>query len=816
MIENSKDSTTYIAHIRTCDNRIQTVSEHLKAVQAGCEAYGARIGVQHLTGLAGLLHDLGKNTMDFKTYIQEAIAHPDNPPRKGSVDHSTAGGRFLYRRYYKKAKTHVEMLAVEWIANCIISHHQGLRDYLDLNLNSPFFERVALKKEGMKGYEEAEAIFWADRTPEELDHYFAEASQEVTRVLDTIRIHKLPPITSTLLIKYVFSCLIDADRTNTRQFEEDRWEPWTRNQQDFFERSYDKVMIKIHSYEEREDANHPINQLRRDMSQQCEKFAKRLPGIYTLSIPTGGGKTLASFRYALKHALLHGKERIIYIVPYTTIIEQNAEEIRKILQENDMILEHHSNVMQDLDVRDDDYDLNMKRLGLARDNWERPIIFTTMVQFLNTFYAKGTRNARRLHRLSNAVLIFDEVQAVPARCVSLFNAALNFLNVFGRSTSILCTATQPTLDFVKNKLKLPQQAEIIRNLGETTKQFKRVEIQDITSSNLDTVELTTFIGERMTEINKILIILNTKSAVRKLFLQLKKQPWIEERGVRLFHLSTNMCPAHRKEVLGEARNALEAKKPVICVSTQLIEAGVDISFECVIRSLAGLDSIAQAAGRCNRHGKDPVRKVYVIRSSDEILDNLPEIRIGAEETRRVLSEFAREPEWFENDLLSPKAMETYFRYYFNRIQEELNYPISKLDKNLFDLLDKNQALFEAYRHRHGSNPEILSRTSFATAERYFQVIPDSGTSVLVPYNDDAKSLLVDLNGELASEDLSNLLRRSQQYVVNLYDHDIRTLDRNENIYPLLHGHIFAVRDTAYSEMFGIEPDGSGEWLSEFA
>lgn len=815
-MDKRKGPNTYIAHIRGCDNQIQSVSEHLRAVQTGCEVYGAKTNVAHLAGLAGLLHDFGKNTTAFKTYIEEAIAHPDSPPRRGSVDHSTAGGRFLYRRYHKKAKTYVEKLAVEWVANCIISHHQGLRDYLDTDLNSPFFERVALKSDGLEGYEEAEHAFWEEWVQQEVDSYFAEACKEVTLALDTIHRYELPPIVSTLIVKYMFSCLIDADRTNTRQFEEDKREPWESEHRDFFTRGYAKVLNELRAFDRSDMADHPINRLRRDMSDQCDEFAQQPPGIYTLSIPTGGGKTLSSLRFALKHAQLHGHERIIYIVPYTTIIEQNADEIRNILQEDDFILEHHSNVIEDIDDDWNDADLRKKRLHMARDNWERPLIFTTMVQFLNTFYGKGTRNVRRLHRLTNAVLIFDEVQAIPSRCVSLFNAALNFLNIFGHSTSILCTATQPTLDFVRNKLHLPQQAEIIENLDKVNQQFKRVEVVDHTASRLGAPDLTAFIRERMVDVNQVLVIMNTKSAVRKLFLQLEQEPWIKERGMRLFHLSTSMCAAHRREVLQQLRDTFDAQEPVICVSTQLIEAGVNISFECVIRSLAGLDSIAQAAGRCNRHGRDKIRKVYVIQSADEVLTHLREIGIGADATRQILVEFEREPERYAYDLLSPSAMTTYFKYYFHRISGELDYPVTKLGKNLFDLLNINDDLFAAYYHKHGCWPEILSRPSFATSEKYFQVIDDAATSVLVPYNAEASELLVALNGELEPDDLSLVLRKSQQYVVNLHDQAIRTLDKNGGIYPLLQGHVLALRDTAYSKKFGVEIEGSEEWQTEFA
>ena len=810
MNDNAAESRPYIAHIRASDGNIQTVSDHLQAVQTGCEAYGAKIGIAHLAGMAGLLHDLGKNTTSFQEYIHDAAAHPDHPPRRGSIDHSTAGGRFLYRHYHKDTTDVYDKVAVEWMANCIISHHQGLRDFLSPELDSPFFERVALKSKGMEEYEEAEAAFLTERTLEEVDHYFALALQETKNVLDTIRAHepKAKAITSALLIKYLFSCLIDADRTDARQFEEDQKESWMRSYRDFFQRSYINLLNEMHRFEESEDANHPINQLRRNMSQQCDDFAIKPPGIYTLSIPTGGGKTLSSLRYALKHALYHDMERIIYIAPYTTIIEQNANEVRRILQENDLILEHHSNIIEDIDYDENDYDLTKKRLTLARNNWDRPVIFTTMVQFLNTFYAKGTTNIRRLHRLSHAVLIFDEVQAVPSKCVSLFNASLNFLDAFGSSTAILCTATQPTLDFVKNKLRLSKGAEIISNMNQVSQQFKRVEIEDLSASPLGAEGLAAFIEERMQEVQQILIILNTKSAVRKLFVQLQQAPWTKDNGVTLFHLSTSMCAAHRREILKEMKGLLKQNMPVICVSTQLIEAGVDISFQTVIRSLAGLDSIAQAAGRCNRHGKDPIRKVYVIKSSDEILKNLPEIQVAADITQRVFHEFA-------HDLLSSDAMTTYFKYYFHAIKDTLDYPISDSDSSLYELLSTNANVFAAYGHRHGHVPEIVSRPSFATAANHFAAIQDASIAVLVPFNEEAQNILVKLNGELEGEDLDALLTQSQQYVVNLYEHEVHALDRNGDIYSLLHKHVLALRDTAYSQHLGVAIEDSVPWRTEF-
>ncbi|MGE6577998.1 CRISPR-associated helicase Cas3' [Paenibacillus xylanexedens] len=812
---------TYIAHICQMDGRIQTVQDHLVEVKQGAEQAGEKIGVKYLAGIAGLLHDMGKNTDLFRNYIQEAVANPDAPPRKGSVDHSTAGGKLLHSLYHGSGTTLESKYTTEWIANCIISHHQGLRDYISPDKTSPYMERVISRQ--IDQYEQAKEEFFKHNLPGQLDHMFKQATQELQGYIQIIKEHKLPPIAGALLIKYMFSCLIDADRTNTRRFEENETLAEEIDYKSFFLQSYELLSQHLSKLEHSSIVDTPINRLRREMSRQCEQFAYRPSGVYTLSIPTGGGKTLASMRYALRHAIEHNKQRIIYIVPYTTIIEQNAAEIRNILKNDDMILEHHSNVVDDKDDErhegdeGETLDLRKKNLKLARDHWDRPIIFTTMVQFLNTFYAKGTRNVRRLHQLSNAVIVFDEVQSVPVHCISLFNAALNFLHVIGRSSLLLCTATQPALDFVKHKLHFSKQPEIIQNLDEVGRSFKRVDLQDLTRespSGWGAEEVSSFVQEQMREVDSVLVILNTKTAVRKLFEQLNEVEWLRESGVQVVHLSTNMCAAHRKEVLSGEYGViprLAKGERIICVSTQLIEAGVNISFDCVVRSLAGLDSIAQAAGRCNRHGKDKVRNVYIIRSSDEVLTNLPEIQIGAEKTERVLQEFEDDPGSLGDDLLSSKAMSRYFEYYFNDIGDKMHYPIPKLEQNLFDLMDRNRYYVDAYKKKHDCRPEVVNHYAIATAEKYFEDISTNATPVIVPYGEEGKELILDLNGAIEPGEMSQLLRKAQQYTVNIYDHELRALEKNGDVRPLLHGHVLALREPAYSDDFGVESKGEGAW-----
>ncbi len=800
----------YIAHIREKDGKIQTVQDHLEGVRRLSEEFGEKIGVKHLAGLAGLLHDLGKNTEQFKHYILDAVANPDNPPPRGSVDHSTAGGKLLYERFHTTERDNYDKLVAEWIAMAIISHHGGLRDYLTPNdLSSHFINRVT--KKDIPEYEKAVNSFFEGQMPMlELEKYFDRAKEELVELLKLRQESNLKPIAISLMIKYIFSCLIDADRTNTRMFEEDEHEKQKLDHMLFFQESYNALMDKINSFEAVEGADHPINKLRSEMSTQCEIFAQKPSGIYTLSIPTGGGKTLASLRYALKHALQFNKGRIIFIVPYTTIIEQNAQEVRRILNNDDNILEHHSNVVEQWDEDDEDYDVIAKKLKLAKDNWDSPIIFTTMVQFLNVFYAKGTRNVTRLHNLVNSVLVFDEVQSIPIKCISLFNEALNFLKVYGNSSIVLCTATQPALNFVHNDLKISTDGEMIQEIDKVRVSFKRVEIIDRTTpQGMNMKQIKELIKTELEEINSVLIILNTKTAVRKLYEELIASESDETNGFKLFHLSTSMCPAHRKDILEDLKQILVSKQKVICVATQLIEAGVDISFDCVIRSLAGLDSIAQAAGRCNRHGKDPIRNVYIIKSIDEDLSKLPEIKIGGEQTKRILNEIQTHPKEFGRDLLSSKAMSTYFKYYYEQIKDKLNYPV--LETNMYDLLNLNSFYNSSYENKHRKRFPIFCRQAFATAEKYFRVIDSPTTSIIVPYNNEANDLISSLNGDLEISELSRLLKLSQKYVINVYRRELDLLDQNDYIDNLLHGNIVALKEVAYSKEFGFDVKGEGTW-----
>ncbi|QAY65338.1 CRISPR-associated helicase Cas3' [Paenibacillus protaetiae] len=805
----------YIAHIRSSDGEIQTVEEHLLGVKQLAESYGEKLGVKHIAGLAGMLHDMGKYTNTFRTYILEAVKNPNNPPKRGSVDHSTAGGKLLYEKFHQGKFTQFHGVLAEIVGNAIISHHSYLHDFLSTDLETPYLNRMRKTEPELPQYEMSKQLFFEHVMPEsEFLSYAGAAANELEAYL------RKPSKESTgtrlmFLSKYIFSTLIDADRTNTRIFEEKAAAEPELDSARLFTVYYDRLMRRIESYSERADAISPINLLRREMSEQCDKFAERPSGIYSLSIPTGGGKTLASLRYALKHALSpsHPKKRIIYVVPFTTIIEQNAEEIRQILQDDVHILEHHSNVIDD-DHDDDELEdgiINTRqKLKLAKDNWDSPIIFTTLVQFLNVFYAKGSRNIRKLHNLCESVIIFDEVQKVPVSCVSLFNHALNFLKTHGQSSIVLCTATQPELGIVEHNLHVEPDMEMVSDLDEVARAFKRVEIVDrATDEKWDTAMLADFVEEKIHDVRSLLVILNTRSVVKRLYRYLKGKGG----SIPIYHLSTSMCAAHRTSILDAVRGHLDKEEPVLCISTQLIEAGVDISFDGVIRSLAGLDSIAQAAGRCNRHGKNGVQQVFVIDHIEEKLDKLKEIEVGKAESRNILSYMKRDPESFGGNLLSASAIKRYFQAFYADFETSLNYAVSGLDISMTELLTvekQNSELVRSYTANKQAKLPLFIAQSYRTAAEHFNVIEDNAVSVIVPYGY-GKELIATLNGGETIAELSRELKRAQHYSIGLLPYERDILSRNGGLVPLLDGKVFALRESAYSDEFGLNLDNDSEF-----
>jgi len=604
---------------------------------------------------------------------------------------------------------------------------------------------------------------------------------------------------------------LDADRINTIDFES----PKSASFRTILEEvNWVHLVEKYESYIEKFRADTELNIARTEISSSCRDAAKSDERLFWLRIPTGGGKTLASLRFALHRAIdsnTHKVDRIIYVVPYTSILDQNAKEVAEILGK-DNVLEHHSNLMLEEDSSEDTEDTEESnwRNKVLSENWDSPIVFTTMVQFLNSLYAGGTKTARRMHQLFNAVIVFDEVQALPIKTLHLFNNSLNFLHAQESTTSVLCTATMPLLHKLNDSygsLSENNIKEIVPNIEKYHASFQRTIVHDYVKPEGWSFQGISELGLELQNKHKsLLVVCNMKRSVQTLFSLFK-----ENKGAKVVLLSTDMCPAHRKERIDEIREVLENNEPLICVSSQLIEAGVDLDFGCVIRSLAGLDSIVQAAGRCNRHGKRGSGDVYVLNFSEEKLDDeLEEIKEAQNVTRnRVLTEHKGE------DLLAVEPLETFYKYYYYQRRNLMTYPVG--DTNLIDLLSENSHGKEAVKEKLESKTlkEISSlrlHHAYTTSCNAFRVIDAPSVGVIVPYKSnhhDASDLIGRLcasytNDETPLKQQIKLFKKAQQYSVNLFPNKFDELLKKKAIREIQDGEgIYYLDERYYDDDLGI-------------
>ena len=596
-----------------------------------------------------------------------------------------------------------------------------------------------------------------------------------------------------LSARYLLSCLIDADRLDTADFEFPS-NYTIRNYGNY--RNWDELLskldIKLQEFADKPDKNE-VDELRQEVSKACLDFALKPKGIYQLTVPTGGGKTLSSLRFALNHAKKHGMDRIFYIIPYTSIIDQNADEVRKILEDKDekgnflnkVVLEHHSNIIDEQNEEEDGESwLLKKRRSLLSENWDAPIIFTTQVQFLEALFGSGTRGVRRMHQLANSVIIFDEVQTIPIKVVKMFNTALQFLIEAGKSSIVLCTATQPLLDKVEPaEQALKIDGKIISDEKKLYKKLKRVEVFDQRKDGpgWSDEEIAELIKKELDVKRSVLVIVNTKKSARSLYELIA-----QKNEANTYHLSTRMCPVHRLETIRDIKEKLEKKEAVVCISTQLIEAGVDIDFGAVFRYQAGLDSIAQAAGRCNRngrqrneHGEKILGHVHIINPKDENINRLEDIKEGTRITGRVFRDFEKEPEKYNNDRLGLNTMNLYYQYYFFSRRKIMDYYIpssSSLGRedSLFNLLSLNNTATNRHiKENNGSVP--FFRQSFLTASKEFKAIDSPTRGVIVQYGETGEKIVNDLCSAFELEQEYSLIKKTQRYSINLYNHEFNEL-----------------------------------------
>jgi len=680
---------TYFAHSAGDSDKDgwQPLDLHLSEVARRCGDFASKFGVEAWGKACGLLHDLGKFSREFQARLEGGRR----------VDHATAGARQAVALFGPGPG--------RLLAYAIAGHHTGLPDG------------------GAAGGPRRDTLFGRlDRGKVEVPEI-----RDFEPVMDGMPASlPRPPVgrdgfSRAFFVRMLYSCLVDADFLDT--------EAWLARRDAALRARWPAIEALLEHLDRYLDAiccdDTPVNRRRAEVLARCREAAARPPGIFSLTVPTGGGKTLSSLAFALRHAALHGLDRVIYAIPFTSIIEQNAAVFRNALGPlGSAVVEHHSNY--EPPAEDEDEVRPGRRWRLASENWDAPLVVTTNVQlFESLFAAKGSR-CRKLHNVARSVLILDEAQALPTALLQPCLAALRQLAASYGATIVLCTATQPALHrsrylpcgFAENEVR-----EIVPNHLELYQTLQRVDVQHEGPLRDDEVVA------RLRTRPQALCIVNTRRHARQLFERLG-------RGHGHFHLSALMCPAHRAEKLSAIRARLAAGEPCRVVSTQLVEAGVDLDFPFVLRAAAGVDAIAQAAGRCNREGRLPTRgQVSVFE---------PECGVPAGQFSRAAGLGTLTARAFP-DLLSPEAVHHYFTQLYS-----------------FEGSDGLDA--KGILPRFEENAAALSFPFREVAEE-FHLIQDDMQPLIIPWSDEARELIRELRH---TESPAATARRLQRYTVSLY------------------------------------------------
>ncbi len=712
-----------LAHVRKDENdqwHFDYLKTHLEDTAIMAAQFAAVFGLQKLADLVGKVHDFGKASQAFQDKIAGQSGYDPEAHVNPRVDHSTAGAQFLMQQYHKDAAI--------LLAYIVAGHHGGLPNGKD-DTESSLAKRL---KKSVKEYR--------SRIP-------SVALPEKLLPQDFATLKGTKPFSTHFLIRMLYSALTDADFLDTEAFMTP--ENYTARQQTI---TFSDLLPKLENKLAAFRADTPINQKRADILRRCRAAAQQAPELFSLTVPTGGGKTLSSMAFALDHALKYKLRRIIYVIPYTNIITQNADVFRDVFG-NEAVLEHHSNFdPKRATSKTNKIDLEQETAQnrLLSQNWDAPIIVTTNVQFFESFYSNRSSACRKLHNVADAVLIFDEAQLFPPELLKPTLAVIRELVKNYGCTAVLCTATQPTLNdttLLKNDA-LESVREIIPNPQQLYEEFQ--EFRRLAVTVRDKPQSHEMVGEQLAKHPQVLAIVNTRKDARLIFEHLVKIHPAQE----CFHLSTMMCPAHRTITLNAIRARLQQGLPCRVVSTQLIEAGVDVDFPVVWRAIAGLDSIAQAAGRCNREGKLDSGQMVVFHAENK--PPVGHLRQAAESGERILKTH-------QNDPLHLTAIKEYFEDFFWKrsfTQQAANHGLDK--KGIMTMCN--------------NRPDEIPFREIAQA---FKIIDEPMRPILVSYDEDGKQAIAALNAcAKYSGHVSRELRKTlQHYAVNLYEHDLCELHR---------------------------------------
>lgn len=784
----------YPAHIRNVDGKkyIQTVEEHCHGVAEIAAELLSDIGLEKTAYLAGMVHDLGKFSENFKNYIEKAA--DGEKVQRGSVNHTFAGVRFLLEKHSDEQLSGFSDIVLEIIAYAVGAHH-GLFDCVDDNNNNGFTKRI--QKEGIDYLNAAQEFLKICCSKQDIEDLLKQSEKEFFPVFNEIE--KLADnadakIQNTqitfyigFLARLILSAIIEADRSDTSQFMNGYSEKTVKNISEIWINCIKNVEQKLSTM----PLDKPINKTRAQISALCAEAGNLVSGIYRLNLPTGAGKTLTSLRYALHHALKHNKKRIIFTMPLLSIIEQNAGIIYDYIGNEDILLEHHSNVIE----TDETGELDKRELLV--ESWNVPIIITTMVQLLNTLFAGKTANIRRMQALCNSIIVIDEVQTVPDKMLSLFNLALNFLAKICNTTIILCSATQPC--FEKTMYSLDKSVkDLITLTKEQETVFKRVRLEY--KGEMDWEELADFAAGILEENNSLLLVCNTKNEAAVMFNLLCSKI----KDVKAFHISAGMCTAHRKETIKEMQEALENKQQkVLCVSTQVIEAGVDVSFARVIRLLAGMDNIVQATGRENRNREfDGLAPGYIVRLKGEVLKGLSEIEAAKNAAANLLVKYKNSPKIYDNDLMSAKAVNEYYKSLYENVKSGYHdFYIESVRDSILNLMSCNGNVDSEKIPEYN---KYFMHQALKTAGGLFTVFDESSIDIIVPYDRGTEIIQeVFAAGNKDYEKLKRVLKEAKLYTVSLFKYQKIKLEEQGALIFAANAGVYILQDGYYDELTGL-------------